>query len=226
MTPYISPRKNARFFGFIFLCAVFFFEIYGVSMIFLAIPEQYREQVGNICVILVIIFTARLKLHPNKNGVIVSDLMTIVLAFVVAMPMMKLHDGSFINISNIILSFGVVIYMAYCSSGELLNESYSRFYNYIEHDAHKDKITESNDKFMRSSAEVAKRYIERIVTELRKQEEYAFSVSVRVDNEQDFSKLRSNYYNLHRYFSGHGYRVNLESSKIDGYAVKITWTYD
>lgn len=223
MKPYVNVKRNAVLMNFLFLSFAFFVEIVGFSGLFSTIPEAYREQVGNICVIIVICITAYLKLHPSKSGALMADLMTIVLACVVSLPMMK-SDGSFFNILNIIFAFGVVFVMAFCSSKEMLNEKYKNFLEYINSNSD-DVASEPNSysKYLRSSTEIPKQYVKIIDNKIPEIENYENFFLIPINSTKDYKKLSENYYNLYRFYKEKGFGFWLIKDKESGHAIKIEW---
>jgi len=216
-------KRNALLTNFIFLSIGFFSEIVGFSFIFSVIPESHREQIGNICVIVVICVTAYIKLRPNKMATLMTDLLTIVLACVVTLPMMK-SDDSFFNITNIILTIFSVFFMAYCSSKEILKERYSIFKKYMqgEYSSHFNQF-DSYSKFLRSNNEIPKKYVSIIDKKLQEPESYKMYTSVQVENRNDYKKLLDNYYYFYLFYKEKGYGFWLKVDKNKKYQIKIDW---
>lgn len=218
-----NHTRHAVLFNFLILSFGYFFEVLGFSLLFSDIPESSRELVGNISVMVVILYSAYLKIHPNKRASIITDLLTIVLACVVSMPMMK-ADSSFLNVFNILCAFGVVIYMAYCTSKEWLNERYERFCDYINRDLSEiHKESESYDKVLRSTTEIAKQYINRVDSKIPDIENYENHFTISIDSERDYKKISENYYNLYRFYREKGFDFRLIKTKKSNHEIKISW---
>ena len=223
MKPYINVNRNAVSMNFLFYSFVFLVEIIAFAGLYSTIPEPHREQVGNICVIIVICITAYLKLHPSKSGTLIADLLTIVLACVVSLPMMK-SDDSFLNVLNIIFSFGVIFVMAFCTSKEALNERYKKFLEYIHSDSENvESETNSYYKYLRSSTEIAKQYVCKVDKKIPELESYENFFIIPIDSTRDYKKLSDNYYNLYRFYKEKGFGFWLVKDKAHGHVIKIEW---
>lgn len=218
--------KRSAFPYAMFFVIAYIGEICGVSGIFSIIPEAHRDQIGNILVIISIIFTAYLKVKPSKSKQMLTDLVTIVLACVVSLPLMKLNDYSFLNIINIILVLSAVFFMAFCSAKEMLNEKYCRFIEYLESPCDDHDNINSYKKNMRSTMEVATKYVAKIESKLIDKEDYDYFFIVKIDSRRDYLKMVNNYYALNRYFESKGYQIYLQKiggKKLQEFQVKIRW---
>lgn len=222
MTPYVNLNKNGIFFTTAFLTFIYSFETFALYGTIVYIPEKYREIIVNILVLMAIYITGYLKIRPNKAGVIIADLMTIALAFIVSMKMMK-YDDSFLNVLNIILASFVIIFMAFCASKEMLNDRYHEFIKYIDEDnkyVSPKKI--SREKFLRYSTKIAKDYVDKIDRKIEGVQNNRNHFIVPVKNNIHFKKLENNYYYLYRFYKSRGFDFSLIKTKRNRH-IKIKW---
>jgi len=223
MTPYVNFKRNGVLLTTIFLTSIYSLEIFGFTVSLAALPKQQGEQIGNILILITICITAFLKLKPSKTGSVMADVLTISLAFAVTLPMVK-YDDSFFNILNIAVAIFVVIFMAFCTSKEMLNYRYKNFKEYINR-GNFDSINESSsdEKFLRYSSEIAKQYVIRIDKKIPEVENYDNYFTLPIESEKDYKKLSQNYYSLYRFYKHRGFDFRLVRNPKKGHAVKIQW---
>jgi len=224
MQPFTQfSSRYAMIFNFLTLSLVNIVEVLGFSLLLSDVPDKYQELVGNICVCIVILVSCYLKIHPNERASFITEFLTIILACVVSMPMMK-NDSSFLNVFNILCAFGVIFYMAYCTSRKWLDDNYQRFCDYVNKesdDSYKESV--SYDKVLRSKTEITKRYIHRVDSKIPEIENYVNYFMIPIDNEKDYKKILDNYYNLYRFYVAKGFYFKLVKEKKNVHAIKISW---
>lgn len=223
MRPYVNYKKNGVLHTTISFSVLYFIEIFAISCVLVKLPEVHREQIINILVLIVICATAYLKLRPNKVGLLMADLMTIVFAAIISLQMTR-FDDSFFNVFNVLLALFVVVFMAYCNSKELLNERYKCFIEYVEKDnSDVNKESNSRDKYLRYTTEIARQYIIRVDGKLSDIENYVNYFHIPIDSDKDYKKLSQSYYCLYRFYKNKGFDFRLVRNKKKGHAIKIQW---